>query len=449
MSSHYFAIGKEGYQVLFEVEALETCLLDMETGVRGYLLTGEKDFLEPYNGGKKEIDRHFSTLFSLFPPGSPAARKLEEVKNDAYLWLDRVGDPGVLRREEVDGRLSPAQLSTREREGKKLMDRLRGEIDQLVEIVQADRQSRLASIYDLHRRVSRQIYYSTGLAVVVMAMLGGFLYQRLEIIEENNRLLAEQKERLNHLVAELETASRLKSEFLANMSHELRTPLNAVIGFAQVLQKQFYGPLTEKQKTYVEYILTSGRHLLDLINDILDLSKIEAGKMELDLTTLSLPEIFQNSLLMVREKAKKHGIELSWSVAEDVPEITADERKLRQVIYNLLANAVKFTPAGGRVALDAHLAAGSGEEERERYVVISVSDTGIGIPASEQERIFQPFVQAEGGYSRRHEGTGLGLALVKRLVELHGGRVWVQSAGVGKGSTFFVRLPVKQGETEG
>lgn len=445
LADHYYVLGESGYSTLFEIEAVENSLLDMETGERGYLLTGEKSFLEPYNKGREEIDRHLSTLLATVNPESPVYQRLKEIRENAGVWIKQVAEPNIALREKIDnGQLSPGELGARlqEEKGKEMMDRLRRDISRFKEITRTELQQQLAGMYALHRRLAWQIYSSAVAAVLVVILLGVLLLKRLQLIEETSQTLAEQKERLQIMVAELEAASKLKSEFLANMSHELRTPLNAVIGFAQVLQKQAYGPLTEKQSAYVEYILTSGRHLLGLINDILDLSKIEAGKEELELTDVSLPEVFQNSLLMVREKARRHRIALYWAVAEDVPRITADERKLRQIIYNLLGNAVKFTPDGGSVRIAARLAADGGVAEAGKYVEISVADTGIGIPLAEQERIFAPFVQADSGHARRYEGTGLGLALVRRLVELHGGRVWVRSEGEGRGSTFSFTLPV-------
>ena len=239
-------------------------------------------------------------------------------------------------------------------------------------------------------------------------------------------------EELGRLYQQLEAASRHKSEFLANMSHELRTPLNAIIGFSEVLIERMFGDLNEKQDEYLKDIFASGRHLLSLINDILDLSKIEAGKMELELTRFDLPAAIDNALTLVKGRAANHGITLTPDVDRRLGEFVADERKLKQVLVNLLSNAVKFTPEGGRVEIRAVRADGS--------VEIAVSDTGIGIAAEDQELIFEEFRQVGSDYARKREGTGLGLALTKRLVELHGGRIWVKSE-LGKGSTFTFTLP--------
>jgi signal transduction histidine kinase/CheY-like chemotaxis protein len=238
---------------------------------------------------------------------------------------------------------------------------------------------------------------------------------------------------------QLEVASRHKSEFLANMSHELRTPLNAIIGFSEVLTERLFGELNAKQAEYLEDILGSGRHLLSLINDILDLSKVEAGRMELELGVFSLAEALDNGLTMVRERASRHGVSLSLDVDAAIGMLEADERKVKQVIFNLLTNAVKFTPDRGRVDVVA----------RRIYqrVQVSVRDTGVGIAPEDQARIFEEFQQASSGHASGREGTGLGLALARRFVELHGGRMWVESQ-VGMGSTFSFTLPVQPSASE-
>jgi signal transduction histidine kinase len=240
---------------------------------------------------------------------------------------------------------------------------------------------------------------------------------------------------LGRLYEELETASRHKSEFLANMSHELRTPLNAIIGFSQVLKEQMYGDLNAKQADYVDDVLSSGQHLLNLINDILDLAKVEAGRMELQRTTFSLPGVLENAMSLVRERAIRQGVGLTAAIAPPVGLLEADERKVKQILFNLLSNAVKFTPSGGQVTLAASLV--------EDEVEISVRDTGVGINAEDQVRIFEEFYQV--GTAQTQEGTGLGLTLTRRLVELHHGRLSVESEP-GVGSTFTVTLPLRAGE---
>ena len=233
-----------------------------------------------------------------------------------------------------------------------------------------------------------------------------------------------------------ESANTAKSRFLANMSHELRTPLNAIIGFSELLKDQAFGSLTQQQQEYVGYVWTSGTHLLSLINDILDLSKVEAGKMELRLGQVDLAALLQGALTMIREPAHQRRVQLSLAVEDGLGPITADERKVKQVVYNLLSNAAKFTPDGGRIGLEARRAA-DGE------VCISVWDTGIGIAEQDQATIFQEFQQIDSGLSRKYAGTGLGLALTKRFVELHGGRMWFESAGRNQGTRFSFTLPIQ------
>jgi signal transduction histidine kinase len=240
----------------------------------------------------------------------------------------------------------------------------------------------------------------------------------------------------------LEEAGRMKSEFLANMSHELRTPLNAIIGFSEVLRDGLLGELAPQQKEYVADIFSSGSHLLSLINDILDLSKVEAGKMTLELDALSVASLIQASLQVVREKATAHHLRLTTNIPTDLDEVWLDERKLKQILYNLLSNAVKFTPEGGEVHIAAHCVERStdAQDAFTHYLEIAVSDTGIGISAENQARLFQPFTQIDSKLARRYNGTGLGLAMVKRLAELHGGSVALYSVPE-QGSTFTVWLP--------
>lgn len=263
--------------------------------------------------------------------------------------------------------------------------------------------------------------------------------ERKHAEEALRALTASLEHKVRERTAELEvardqalTATQHKSEFLANMSHELRTPLNAVIGFSEVLLEKMFGELNPKQEEYLGDILGSGRHLLALINDILDLAKIESGHMELDIGTFDLPAVLNSTFMLIRERAKRHSIHVSLDIDHRLGGVIADERKLKQILLNLLSNALKFTPEDGAVSLKAVL--------QDDGVEISVSDTGIGIEPEFQQKIFDEFFQV-GGHLKKQEGTGLGLAVTKKFVELHGGRIWVQSAK-GQGSTFTFTLPV-------
>jgi two-component system CheB/CheR fusion protein len=241
-------------------------------------------------------------------------------------------------------------------------------------------------------------------------------------------------EELKELAAELKRTARVKSEFLANMSHELRTPLNSINGFSEVLYDETFGPLNEKQKQYVNNVLTSGKHLLLLINQILDMAKVEAGKMKLALSSLPMKSLLNDISMLVADMVNKKKIEMVLEIAEDLPNIEADELKVKEINYNLLSNSVKFTPEGGKIGMRAKKA---GSE-----IEVVVWDTGIGIATENMGKIFEGFFRVDTPYSQVTEGTGLGLPLSKKLVELHGGKLSVESAGLGKGTSVRFTLPI-------
>ena len=289
-----------------------------------------------------------------------------------------------------------------------------GALDQRIEVGRGDE---LGSLAEEFNRMAAQLQES---------------YAGLEQkVDERTADLAAALAELDEKSRQLEAASLHKSAFLANMSHELRTPLNAIIGFSQVLREGMVGEMNAKQSEYLDDILSSGNHLLSLINDVLDLSKVEAGQVELEVAPFSLQEALERGVVMVRERATRDGVKITLAPPAQVELVAGDERRVRQVIFNLLSNAVKFTPPGGSVDVSASQVNGE--------VQVSVADTGPGIAPGDQERIFEEFQQTEAGLEQR-EGTGLGLALSKRLVELHGGRIWVESEP-GSGSTFTFTLP--------
>jgi len=402
----------------------------------------------------------------LFTPPLKDQKILDGIKNTAEklstLLLEEVipvyGDRTTisnedrdLREEMLPLRADAEQLATDlHQRAADLADGTRAEVEELI----ARNASSFAS--------SRALFIGVAAGAIVLALLLGFVLSwsvigpiqnidtRLAAIasgdfsgrvEVQNRdelgALGANVNRMNdelrRLYNELEEASQHKSEFLANMSHELRTPLNAIIGFSQVLRDEMVGSVNEKQAEYLDDIISSGNHLLSLINDVLDLSKVEAGQVELEVHPFSLREALERGVVMVRERATEDGVRVAFVADPEVDVVAGDERRIKQVIFNLLSNAVKFTPAGGEVDVSATRANGE--------VRVSVADTGPGIAPEDRERIFEEFQQSETGVGLR-EGTGLGLALSKRYVELHGGRIWVESE-LGRGSTFTFALPAR------
>jgi len=239
---------------------------------------------------------------------------------------------------------------------------------------------------------------------------------------------------LNELAIELKRTARVKSEFLANMSHELRTPLNSINGFSEVLYDETFGQLNEKQKIYANNILTSGKHLLKLINQILDMAKVEAGKMKLALTSLPLKTLLHEISLLVADSVSKKELHLLLEIAEDLPDIEADELKVKEILYNLLSNAIKFTPEDGQIGMRA--------KKVDSGIEIVIWDMGVGIASENMDKIFEGFFRVDTPYSRLTEGTGLGLPLSKKLVELHGGHLFVKSEGLNRGTSVRFTLPI-------
>jgi two-component system cell cycle sensor histidine kinase PleC len=276
---------------------------------------------------------------------------------------------------------------------------------------------------------ARQIQRASGKERIILLAIEDITERRA--IENG---LEKAHEELEELATELKRTARVKSEFLANMSHELRTPLNSINGFSEVLYDETFGPLNEKQRMYVNNVLTSGKHLLLVINQILDMAKVEAGKMKLALSSLPIKDILNEFSMLVADMASKKGITMSIKIANDLPDIEADELKVREIIYNLLSNAVNFTPKGGEVGMRAKRA--------DSEIEVVVWDTGVGIAPENMERIFEGFFRVDSPYSRLTEGTGLGLSLARKMVELHGGKLSVESKGLDRGTSVRFTLPI-------
>ncbi len=437
-------IRKDGSR--FPAVVSVTALRDAQDAIIGYLLIGTDNTARKHADEERTRldqrlrDQHFYTrsliesnidaLMTTDPRGiitdvNKQAEALTGCTRDELIgapFRNHFTDPGLadaaIRRVLTEGRVTNYELTARARDGKETVVSYNATTFH-------DRDRRLQGVFAAARDVTA-----------------------LKLFEQT----------LQQKNVELEDASRMKSEFLANMSHELRTPLNAIIGFSEVLRDGLMGEMTAQQRGFIGDIFNSGKHLLSLINDILDLSKVEAGKMLLDLDLVQVSSLCANSLSIVREKAASRHIHLALEVSEQLGSIRADARKVKQIVYNLLSNAVKFTSDGGKVTLRASLvtAADVGRLSGARtsrtfpladhsfaeFLEISVTDSGIGISTEGLDRLFTPFSQIDSGLARKFEGTGLGLALVKLLAELHGGTIAVESA-VGEGSCFRVWLPVR------
>jgi len=351
---------------------------------------------------------------------------------------------------EIVGRQYPRPVDTESLNGRAIVERRTIHVPDLADA--AAPQAVPGVVRQFRSQLSVPMFQADepiGVVVVARVAPGPFSGAQIDLLKTfaqqgviaiaNARLFSDLQARTSELEQkshQLEAASQHKSEFLANMSHELRTPLNAIIGFSEVLSDRMFGELNEKQEEYLKDIYASGTHLLSLINDILDLSKIEAGRMELELSDFDLPTAIENALMLVRERAGRRSIALHTNLDGNLGQIQADERKVRQVVLNLLSNAIKFTPEGGRIDL--------GAVPKDGFVEVSVSDTGIGIAPADQEKVFEEFRQV-GTAAKKIEGTGLGLTLCRKFVELHGGRIWVKSQ-LGEGSSFTFTIPVRHGE---
>jgi len=447
---------KHTFDAIIRANALLSALKDAETGQRGYALTGNEAFLEPYlavrdgiKGQLEELQQRTLIVAAgqhLVAIAPLIAAKLAELSN--VIELRRNNDmPGVLA--AVGGG-----------QGKRLMDSIRAEANSFIKIEEGALAERDAEFQANMRRLFFMIGIAGALLLLLVLscvyLINGEKRHRLkELVHRETQHLLEIQTEANKA---LERASRMKTEFLATMSHELRTPLNAIIGFSEALKEGLVGPISESQRQFADDIFTSGHHLLSLINDILDLSKVEAGMMALELEPVDLKSLLSNSLTIVREKAASQRVSVEVEAGDDLGVPVLDMRKTKQIVYNLLSNAVKFSANGGRVVLRARRVPRSdvgtlsgawpvhgfplADSEYNEFLEISVSDSGIGISQEDMAKLFQAFSQIDSSLARKFEGTGLGLAMVKQLSELHGGTVAVASAE-GEGACFAAWLPIR------
>jgi signal transduction histidine kinase len=464
-------LGAVGLETLTEANRRDQELLRLQRNIAVFRQLQQDATVQLYNAAAALLDPKPEAL-------DAALRQLDQFGDDVdRLQVAAIGDVDLLGGVQTDhrrfaeivrqavgrirqGQVDPARLQLAQ--ARPLAERIERRMNELVnradaEMLQSIDDSRLAF------RASRWTVIILSAGSIALALILGYAISasivgpvqligaRLQGIaagdfgkrvEIDNRdelgalaaNLNRMNEQLSQLYDQIEAANRHKSQFVANMSHELRTPLNAIIGFSDVLNERMFGELNPKQAEYVADILSSGRHLLALINDILDLSKIEAGRMELDSSRFDLHTALESTITLVRERAASKSLELKLEIAADATEVDADERKFKQVVLNLLSNAVKFTPPGGRITVRAAVA--------DQALQIAVADSGPGVAPADRDLIFDEFRQAHTPAGQAREGTGLGLALARKFVEMHGGRIGVDSEP-GAGATFTFSIPVQ------
>jgi signal transduction histidine kinase/CheY-like chemotaxis protein len=416
----------QAFEVLARLEAVGAHFRRAESQASRHVLTGDVNLLDRFHQSIAEIEPILDEIQSLTRDNPEQQGRLARLRP---LIQRRIQDyVEIVEMSQREG-LERAAEEVRVRELSQPSQRIQALVD---EMESAERRLAL----DRERRLlaqSRTARWAVVLGAVLAALLlaSAWLVARREL----ERRLAAQED-LRRAKTAADAANVAKSAFLANMSHELRTPLNAIIGFSEVLVDRKFGDLNEQQESYVGHVLESGQHLLRLINDVLDLSKVEADRMDLHLEPCDLPEVVGEVVGTLQEMTSAKGVSLTVSL--DALPLVADVGRLKQILYNLLSNAIKFTPAGGSVTVRSAV-----ESLPSPSLRVSVADTGIGIRPEDQERVFREFEQIDSAYARAQRGTGLGLALTRRLVELHGGRLWLESEGEGHGSTFHFTLPLR------
>jgi|GEM_PF-3231851 len=420
--------------IINRIHTVHEHLIGMESSLRGYLLTSDASFLEPFSAGDAPIREAIASLEVQVNAEPGLALRLRGLTTHYEDW---VGDA----RRSIAARMSGKPFDVRRSStiDKTKMDALLADVAWFNGI-QSERRD--AIIDNSEYSVRFEILGVVLMTLLAVAAVGYAVRRVLHLTQVQQRAeieqlrLAEARERATFLEEEnrrIQTADQMKSEFVTNMSHELRTPLTAMIGFAEILRDEKAGPLTAKQRQYVDYVLSGGRHLVELIGDVLDLAKVEAGRIEVTLVEVHLPGIVRDTADALRELASQKGIDLHIDVSRGPARVLTDPKRLRQILYNYISNAVKFTPAGGHVEIVA-------EAEGDEGFRVAVSDDGLGIPAEDMASLFEKFSRLEAGPEPGQAGTGLGLALSKRIAEALGGTTGVWSVR-GQGSTFFATFP--------
>jgi signal transduction histidine kinase len=431
-------------QALTQIERVLSGIENAETGQRGYLLTGKPSDLADYQGGVQDTKQILSELRSTQDIFPSLQTHLDAIEEQVRIKFSEMAKSIELRR---TGDFEGARKSVLTGRGKTAMDKIRADINETRRDSYQILERRSGQQRDRARETLWRFICGAILSLILARLAWARLYQAVHSREITQTALEKSAEELREKTALLESqnaeilrATQLKSEFLANMSHELRTPLNSITGFSEVLIDGVAGPVNVEQREYLGEILEGSRHLLHLINDVLDLAKVESGKMTFRPEVVDLEHSIQGTMQMLELMAQQKQIQIRREIDRDGRFAFLDEARFKQVLFNFLSNALKFTPSKGRITVRVIA-------EAERWFRLEVQDTGIGISQKDQQLLFQEFHQLDAGVAKQFQGAGLGLALTKRIVEAQGGRVGVSSE-VGVGSTFFALLPRGKAELD-